>query len=290
VERWQKPKVGPVAAAFALLSSLLWGTSDYCGGTLARRYPVSVVVVLGQSIGLAVLLVFIAVGPGFEASVTAIAWGIGAGSVGAVALGCFYRGLSTGLMGGVAPISATGAVVPVIAGLARGERPSPVAYAGIVIAVLGIVLAARPADGAAEGVSLRPVLLALVAAAGFGAVFVCLARGSADNIAMTLTAQRATSLTLVGLVSISTRSYVAIPRRSRDWGLFVVAGVFDLAANGLFGLASRDGLVSVVGVLSSLYPVVTVLLARQLLSERLGRLQRAGVAAALAGVVLLAVG
>jgi drug/metabolite transporter (DMT)-like permease len=279
--------VGPVAAVLALLSSLLWGTSDYNGGVLSRRYPVTVVVVLGQGIGLVCLLVFTAAGPGFTGSLPAIGWGLLGGLVGAIALGAFYTGLSTGLMGVVAPIAATGAVLPVIVGLARGERPAPAAYLGIGVAVIGVALAAKPPEGGG-GLALRPVLLALVAAAGFGAVFVFLALGSADNIPMTLLSQRVTSLVLTGAVALYTRSFVGVRQPGRDWVLFVISGVFDLAANGLFALASRDGLVSVVGVLSSLYPVVTVLLARQLLQERLARPQLLGVLAALVGVILLA--
>lgn len=276
-----------MAAVFALLSSLLWGTSDYNGGVLSRRYPVTVVVVLGQGIGLACLLVFTVAGPGFDDSLPAIGWGLLGGLVGAVALGAFYTGLSTGLMGVVAPIAATGAVLPVMVGLLRGERPAPAAYVGIAVAVIGVVLAAKPANGGG-GIAMRPVLLALVAAAGFGAVFVCLALGSADNIPMTLLSQRITSLVLTGAVAWHTRSFVGVARPGRDWVLFVISGVFDLAANGMFALASRDGLESVVGVLSSLYPVVTVLLARHLLHERLARPQLIGVLAALVGVVLLA--
>lgn len=280
-----------MAAALALAASVLWGTADYAGGLLSRRYPVTVVVVLAQGIGLVGILLFTAVGPGFAATGAALGWGALSGVVGVVALGCFYAGLSTGLMGVVAPIAATGAVVPVIAGLAQGERLAPVAGAGIVIAIAGVALAARPADAAGTAgsrVALRPVVLALIAAAGFGGVFVFLAKGSADNVAMTLVAQRATSVLLAGCYGVVVRAYERVPDTGSAWAMLMVAGTFDLLANGLFAVSSRSGLVSIVGVLSSLYPVVTVLLARRLLREQLSRAQLVGVIGALVGVVLLA--
>jgi len=282
-----------VAPVLALLSSLLWGTSDFAGGVLARRHPVALVLAATQSIAMVALAVFVAVGPGFRADGSALAWGAGSGAVGAVALLCFYRGLASGLMGVVAPIAATGAAVPVLVGVAQGERPTAVQVAGIVVGIIGVVLVARPggSDPAARhGSPWTPVLLAAVAAAGFGAGLAMIAQGSQHNAAMTLVAQRAISV-IAGLAALlAVRPMVDGSAMRADALLFVVGGIFDLSANALFAVAAQDGLVSIVGVLSSLYPVVTVLLARRVLAERLGTGQSIGIGVAVAGVLLMATG
>lgn len=282
-----------MSAALALLSSLLWGTADFLGGTASRRVDALRVVLVSQAVALAALVPLVAVlGP--EVSGRTVVIGVVAGLVGPGALLAFYRALALGTMGVVAPIAALGVVVPVIAGLIDGEEPSAAQAAGIAIAVVGVVLASGPElQGAGRG-GTRPLLLALGAALGFGIVFVLLATGSDDagtaEVVLVLLAMRATSVVVLGglVLARGGRSAIAVPRS--DLPVLAVIGAFDVGANGTFAVASQSDLVSVVAVLASLYPAVTAVLAWRLHRERLRPLQRAGVGAALAGVVLLSAG
>lgn len=270
----------------ALLSSVLWGTSDFLGGTAAKRLPALVVVGVSQSfalIGLLPLALLLGDTPDHL-------WaGPAAGFAGLVGLGAFYAALAEGTMGVVAPIAAGGAVVPVLLGLAGGDEPSAQQLAGIAIALVGVVLASGPElTGGAGG---RPLLLAAVAAACFGSVIALVAQGSTGgqgSILVTLLVMRCTSVGILALGWAARRRTLGVVRR--DLPLLAAVGVGDVLANLTFGVASRSGLLSVVSVLASLYPVVTVLLARQLLGERLRPVQLAGVAGALGGVALLAAG
>lgn len=282
-----------MSAALALLSSLLWGTADFLGGTASRRVDALRVVLVSQAVALAALVPLVAVlGP--EVSGRTVVIGVVAGLVGPGALLAFYRALALGTMGVVAPIAALGVVVPVIAGLIDGEEPSAAQAAGIAVAVVGVVLASGPElQGAGRG-GTRPLLLALGAALGFGIVFVLLATGSDDagtaEVVLVLLAMRATSVVVLGglVLARGGRSAIAVPRS--DLPVLAVIGAFDVGANGTFAVASQSDLVSVVAVLASLYPAVTAVLAWRLHRERLRPLQRAGVGAALAGVVLLSAG
>jgi drug/metabolite transporter (DMT)-like permease len=195
-------------------------------------------------------------------------------------------------MGVVAPVAATGVVVPVAVGLLSGERPGAAAYVGIVVAVLGVVLASGPEVRAVEQHEARggwrALVLAGIAAVGFGLVLVLVAGGAESSVPMTLLVQRATSVVVVlGLV-------VVLRRRGgltrRDLPMLAAIGVLDVAANGTYALASTTGLLAVVAVLGSLYPVVTAALARIVHGERLQRVQLVGVVLALAGVALIAFG
>ena len=195
-------------------------------------------------------------------------------------------------MGVVSPIAALGAAVPVLVGVAQGERPSGVEVVGMVVALCGAVAASGPElSGAGAGPSSgrrSSVVLAAVAGALFGLALVFMAQGSSAGPLLTVTAMRLVSLVLFGTAAVLARSLGGV--RRIDLPLLVCIGVGDAAANVLFGFASTMGLVSVVAVLASLYPVVTVLLARALLGERMQPIQVAGVAVAMTGVVLLAAG
>jgi drug/metabolite transporter (DMT)-like permease len=273
-----------VAVVLALLSSALWGWSDFLGGTLARRTPAAVVVAVSQGAALLALLPLVAA---LGAAPPSWAPGLLAGLAGALGLAAFYAALAGGTMGVVAPLAATGAVVPVVVGLVRGEHPGALQAAGIVLALVGVVLASGPE--LSGGAPLRPLLLAACAAGCFGTVMVLLDRGSEGPAGAVLVTMLALRITEVGAV-------LPVALRRRTGGLrallplLVVLGLVDLAANACFAYATRAGLLSVVAVLASLYPVVTVLLARQLHGERLARVQGLGVLATLGGVVLLSAG
>ena len=270
----------------ALLSSVLWGASDFLGGLSAKRMQSLVVVGVSQAVALAVLLP-LALGLGTRPEHV---WaGPVAGVVGLVGLGAFYAALASGTMGVIAPLAAAGGSVPVVVGLARGESPSALQVAGIVVALVGVVLASGPE--LSGGASPRPLVLAAVSALCFGGVAVFVAEGSKGghgSIFVTLLVMRTCSVGLLALLWLTRRPPLGVSRP--DAGLLALVGVGDLAANMTFAFASRGGLLSVVSVLASLYPVVTVLLARQVLHERLRSIQVVGVVGTLGGVALLAVG
>jgi EamA-like transporter family. len=284
-----------VSALLALLSSLLWGSADFLGGILSRRIPAVLVVACSQVFGLlAVGIVAVAAGA-LHAPTGYLPWALAAGLTGVVGLVAFYAALAAGTMGVVSPIAAMGVVVPVAVGFGQGERPGLLQLVGIAVAIAGVVLASGPELSGKAG--LRPLVLAVVAAFGFGGTLLFIAKGSRESTVMTLLTMRATSVTVLGL-ALAVMAFRArradAPGRPRlephDFALLAVVGVADAAANLTFGWASTRGLVSVAAVLGSLYPVVTVLLARVVLHERLGRIQTVGVAGALAGVVLIAAG
>lgn len=269
----------------AIVASLLWGTSDFVGGTVSRRLDAIDVVAGSQAIAVAGLVLVVFATGSTTAPLGYLPWGLAAGVAGMLALATFYRALAEGTMGVVAPIAATSVLIPVAVGLAQGNRPAVVQLCGIAVAVVGVAAAGGP-DLRAGRSAVRPVLMALVAAAGFGVVIVCLAEGSKTSVPMTLLVMRLTS---VGCLLATT---AALRRRPRiapaDLPALAVVGGFDLAANAAFAVASRHGEVSLVAVLSSLYPVVTVILARQIHAERLTATQKVGVVAALCGAALIA--
>lgn len=287
-----------MAALSALLAALLWGTADYLGGTAARRLPVASVLGVQQLVALLGLVPLAAVIGAFDEPRAYVLPGIFAGLAGMVALAAFYRALATGTMGVVAPIAALGVVVPIALSLQDGERPGPAQLVGMAVAVVGVVLASGPElSGRGRGGAM-PLLLAGLAALGFGAVLVLVAEasggegGSLGAIVMTLLTMRLASVGVltVLLVAFAPTRGVEIGVRRGDLPVLVAIGVFDVGANGAYALASQSDLVSVSAVLASLYPVATVLLARRFQAELLGGVQLVGVALALVGVVLLAGG
>lgn len=277
-----------MAIFLALLSSAMWGTSDFCGGTLSRRRPAMAVVTLSSLIGVTAVAVGAAVTGKFSGGTGYIGWGLLAAVAGSVGIVAFYQALATGTMGVVAPIAALGVVVPVVVGLAQGNRPTGAHDVGIALAIIGVVLASGPElqRGADARSAARPLLLAGVAAVGFGIVFVALAHGAESSTAMTLLVMRATSAVVLTGLSLATATSLRFAWS--DAPMLLVVGLFDLGANVTFAYASRHGLLAVVSVLSSLYPAVTVVLARVVHAERLARVQLVGVAGAVAGVVLIA--
>jgi drug/metabolite transporter (DMT)-like permease len=281
-----------VAALLALTSSLFWGSADFLGGKLSRRVAPLAVVGGSQVIAFIALVPVITLLGAWSDPSGYLLWGIAAGLVGLTALVAFYAALAVGTMGVIAPIAATGVVVPVAIGLVAGERPATITYVGIAAAILGVVLASGPEVRGVEHDQARggwpALLLALAAAVGFGLVLVLVAEGAEYSVGMTLLTQRATNTVVVLLLLVTIRSTGRLTRR--DLPLLAAIGILDVSANAAFALSSTTGLLVVVSVLGSLYPVVTVLLARLLLGERLQRMQQLGVAVTLAGVALISAG
>jgi drug/metabolite transporter (DMT)-like permease len=284
-----------LAVALGLGSSLCWGLADFFGGLQSRKRAMLAVLLVSQGVALLLLLPFALALADEGPSAAAVGWAALGGSAGVVALGAFYRGLAIGTMSVVAPISATGAAVPVLVGLAEGERPGVLQVAGMVAALAGVILASRESEPTEDmGVAHRragraAVGLALVAAAGFGTFFVGVDRASATaEVPWVIVISRSCSLVLVLVAALVARP--DLPRDAVSFGALAMVGVLDLGANGLFAVATTKGLLSVVAVLGSLYPAVTVVLARLVLAERVSRLQEVGIGLTLAGVVAISAG
>ena len=278
-----------IAVAFALGAAVAWGAADFLGGLKSRVAATIVVVAIGQATGLALVgAVVIARGEG-PPEARYLGYAVLAGFAGALGIAALYRALAVGSMSIVAPITATGAVIPVIAGVATGERPTTVQGAGLALAFGGVVLAARQQSGdLASGRVAAGVGIALLAALGIGSFLLALDAASEGGVPWALLVQRSVCVVIVLAVAVFVRPSFRVGWRNA--GPMVVIGVLDMSANAFFALASTRGLVSVVSVLASLYPVTTVLLARLLLGERIARPQQVGVVVALAGVVLISAG
>jgi drug/metabolite transporter (DMT)-like permease len=276
-----------LAIALALGASLSWGLGDFLGGLMSRSLQVLVVLAVSQPAGFAALLVWLAVSgdsfPGWDVLAVAAAAGVG----GCLGLASLYRGMAVGAMGIVAPVSAVAAAIPFTVGVASGERPGPLQVLGVVLALAGVGLASRePSErggGRAAGIG-----LALLAALGFGLYFVFLDSAAEESVPWAVTTARGTSslLAVAALVAVG----MSLRPTPRQLPPLVVVGLCDVAANVLFGLASTRGLLSVVAVLSSLYPIVTVALAAVLLHERIAPTQRVGGAGAPPGAALITAG
>jgi drug/metabolite transporter (DMT)-like permease len=276
--------------ALGLTSSLCWGISDFVGGISARRLPLLFVMVSSQAVGLVLVIVVLAVRGTGAPDLVHLLPAAGGGLAGVAALTGFYRALAIGTMSVVAPIAATGVAVPVVVGIARGDRPAGIQLIGILTAVIGVVLACREHGPGIEAraASRASVALALLAALGFGCYFVGVQSSARYDALWALLASRAAGLTMLVLAAAA-RGGITGARPERLWPLAVM-GVLDVLATALYALATRHGLLSVVSVTASLYPLATVVLARVVLGERVRRIQEFGIAAALTGVVLIAAG
>jgi drug/metabolite transporter (DMT)-like permease len=273
-----------VLSLLALASSAVWGTSDFFAGLFSRRRPAVAVVGWTQSLAFLVLSVVVLAQLGDVTWTGWPLWSVAAGLSGLSGLLCFYTALSTGTMGVVAPIAALGVAVPVLLGVATGDEPSAWTWVGILVAVIGVTLASGPE--LSGDVSTRPVVLAGVAAVGFGLALFCLDRGARSSTLMTLWGMRSTSLVVFTTLALVLRSRGGVVAKEVP-ALFLI-GCGDMVANLLFAIASSRGQVSVASVLGSLYPVVTILLARVILKEQLRRVQQVGAVLSLAGAAVIA--
>jgi drug/metabolite transporter (DMT)-like permease len=286
-----------MTAVLALAASLLWGVADFGGGALTRRLPALTVVVVSQLTAAVLLVAAVPATGGLADASPALWYAVAAGVVGPFAMLAFYRALALGPMGVVSPLATVGVVVPVGVGLLLGERPGPVQFAGIAVAVLGVALAGGPQRGgpAAAG---RTLALAVGAAFGFGAVMVLIAEASAGGgLLLALAVQRVCNTVIGGGALVLTYRRLPGGRPAADLAVarrhllpLTAIGLADVAANGAYAAAAHSGSAAVAAVLASLYPVVTALMARGLLKERLLRVQVVGAGLALAGTLLLAAG
>ncbi len=293
-----------MAVLLGLLVALTYGSGDFFGGIAASRARPSAVVLGSFAISgvclLAVTAGWAAVGDLPHPSGADLRLGAAAGCVGPVAVGLLYRGLAIGRMSVVAPVTAVvAAVVPFGWGLAQGERPSTTALVGVAVALVAVALISgaptHPDDLTTQG-GTSPALLATAVASGFGFGVIFILFGSVGDhaglwplLAARVVAVVAMAVVLVGWLGLRRRDVRPwVLPGARAWGPVAGAGVLDVTANAIYLAATQRGLLSLVAVLSSLYPAATVVLARVVLGERLHRVQVVGLALAAAGVAAIA--
>lgn len=279
-----------MASLLALFSSLLWGTSDFYGGKLSKKHPALAVTGASQAIGLVIGVIIVLVSTSWIKP--DLSWdgyflsGVMAGSLGFIGLVAFYSGLATGRMGVVAPISAMSVLIPITIAFINGEQPTSLQILGMSIALLGAVCASGPEIKG--GLAVRPIILAVIAACGFGGAVTFIAKGSATSAIMTMTTMRLTTFIVALFLFVRFRSVGGLSKK--DLPILILIGGADFAGNLLLGVATTKGLVSVAVVLGALYPIITALLAYKFLNEILHKIQYLGIASAITGVAFISLG
>jgi drug/metabolite transporter (DMT)-like permease len=280
-----------MAVALGVLVAMSFGTADFLGGRASRSAPTVAVLMVAQCIALVGAIIVASV---VRADVRGedLAFGAAAGALNVAGLGFLFQGLATGRMGVVAPVTAVvAAVVPIVWGVAAGERPSMVTWVGLVLAVGAGGIVAREPDTAEDGALSNAVVLAVCGGIGLGMSFVLFAETHDDSGMWPVFSARLAAIAVVG-VGIA----VLTTRRAIEWPshdartLALGAGALDVAATTLLLVAVREGLMVVVAPLVALAPVFTVIWAWLVLREPVTRLQVAGLVTALAGLVLIAAG
>lgn len=275
-----------VTLTLSLLAALFYGAADFLGGYASRKVSPALVVFASQIVGLAILGATMAFVPGVFHPED-MWWGIAAGIAGAVAIGTLYAALARGRMGIVSPITAVvGAAVPVVFGLATGERPAALAIGGIMLAFVAVVLVSTSPDTGRVSLAEPGVVLAIISGLAIGALYVFLSRGHSDGGLWLVLPTRCTSIAVLGAYMLFRPSRATVSKRV--FAVIAASGALDMGANILYVLASHTGMLVIVAIVTSLYPAATVFLARVLLNERLSKIQWVGVGCAAAGVVLIA--
>ncbi len=272
-------------ALLALAASALWGTSDFGGGLISRKLHPSAAVLISQALalaGLLALLPFMHVPTG-----SYMLTGAAAGVIATLSLAAFYRAMADAPMSLVAPITAGGTAIPILVGIARGEHLGMLQFAGIAVTLVGIVLASGPEFSSGVRVRRQALGYAIAAAVGFGVAYTLLALAAGSSVYGTLLCQRIGGLVVLGPIVLRAGILREVRLTAKRLGALALIGGCDIVANGSYALAASRGDLSVAAVLASLYPVVTALLARTVLAERLRKVQSIGVIAALGGVLLL---
>jgi drug/metabolite transporter (DMT)-like permease len=279
---------GGAVIALGLGSALAWGAADFGGGLASRRAALFGVVLVAQSVGLVIALSLAILGAEPVPGIADVGWSALSGLLGAVGIIALYAGLAAGRMGVVAPVTGViAASVPVTVGMVLEGVPGPGSLAGIGLAIVAVVLVSRAADAGPDG---RPsgVAYAIAAGLGLGFLAVALSRVSDGHVFGPLAILRGVQVVVV---------VAAIVLMRRPWRLgrgilpaVALVGLLDMAGNGLFLVAAQVGPLAIAAVLSSLYPVTTVVLATLVLRERLGRGHAVGILCALTAIVLIAAG
>jgi len=276
------------ALLLALASSLAYGSADFLGGLAARGAHVLRVVVIAAPASLLVeLLLWPAVGAGFDAA--AVGWGAASGIASAASFALLYRTLAIGPMSILSPVTAlVSAVLPVAVGLIDGESVGALALGGMVLALVAVVIVSGGTSAGGTRPTAAALALAFAAGVAIALQLVCLDRAPDDSGVAPLLVGRATSTAVVFAAVIALRSRLGAARPNVPAS--AAAGALDSLANFAFLMAVRDGDLAIVAVITALYPAATVVLARVILAERIGALQLAGLGIAAVAVSLLAVG
>ena len=275
-----------MAAIYALISSLIWGSADYLGGRLSRRRSSLAVTGGSQPFGLLATLISVALFGTWQLDRTIAFNGAMAGALGLSGLIAFYTALATGRMGIVSPISSTGVIIPFAIGMLTGDQPTAIQIVGVVVAISGVILASGPE--LSGGAPLRPVALAAYSAFAFGSCVYFMSKGGQINPGMTVVTMRFTQVTIMMTVAVIARSRGGLTKN--DVPMLVIIGATDAIANVFYTMAAGTGMLSIVSVLGSLFPVVTVVLAWVFDKERLMPIQYVGICIALAGVAAITAG
>ena len=276
-----------MASLLALLSSAMWGTADFFAGRLSKKHHPFAVLGFSQVIGLLVGILIVLVSGDWHGKVVGLDGflipGALAGLFGYIGLACLYEGLSTGRMGVVSPISSMSAVIPLIYTIINGNSLSALKSVGIVVALVGVFCASGPE--LSNGLPLKPLLLALGAAAGFGCALTFISIGSQSSALLTMVSMRAATFFVT--LSLAIRFKTTGKFSKKEIPALIFIGAADFLANLLLGIACTKGLVSVAMVFGSLYPIATALLAFKFLRERLHKVQYVGIALAVTGVSII---
>ena len=276
-----------MASLLALLSSAMWGTADFFAGRLSKKHHPFAVLGFSQVFGLLVGVLIVVLSGSYQGKVLGLDGflipGALAGLFGYIGLACLYEGLSTGRMGVVSPISSLSTVIPLAYALITGDVLSTITLFGVVIALVGVFCASGPE--LSQGLPIKPLLLALGAAAGFGLALTFIAIGSQSSALLTMVSMRGATFFVTISLAIKFKFTGNFDKKSIPLLFFI--GAADFIANLLLGIACTKGLVSVAMVFGSLYPIATALLAYKFLQERLHRVQYVGIALAVAGVSII---
>jgi drug/metabolite transporter (DMT)-like permease len=279
-----------LGAWLAIGSSLTGGVSDFFGGTTSREIGTLRFMFATQLIGLVCTVVWVAVSGDAAPHLSTLLAAAAAGAALSLGLGIFLQALVVGTMSIVAPVSATGVAVPVVAGIAQGNHPGGAQLAGIVVAIAGIMLVSRSTSEPAATARESGLMLALISAVGVGVFFWLMASASRHDVPWALMIARA--VPVVGFAAVlrirGTPLHPVIGRQAAP--ATVAAALLGFASMTMYAFATRHGQLAIVSVLASLFPAVTVLLAYFVLDERIQRIQQLGVVIVLAAVVMMAAG
>ena len=276
-----------MASLLALLSSMLWGSSDFEGGRLSKKHAPLAVLGFSQVLGLIFGIGLMLISGEWRATALGsngyLIPGIIAGLLGYFGLFCLYAGLSTGRMGVVSPIRSMGAVVPLTYALLNGDRLSTITSIGVVMALVGVFCASGPE--LSQGLPLKPLLLAIGASFGFGTALTSMSIGTQSSALMTMVSMRGATFCVTIALALTFRTLGGFSKKEYPSLIFI--GVADFLANVLLGVACTKGLVSIAMVLGSLFPIATALLAFKVLHERLHKVQYIRIVLAATGVALI---
>ncbi|MCA9908278.1 MAG: DMT family transporter [Anaerolineae bacterium] len=268
---------------FSLLAAASWGSGDFSGGVASRRMSVASVLAISHPVGLVLLLILARINGEVSIQPNDWIWGLSAGAAGGIALAMLYRALATGRAGVVAPVTSIIATsLPVIVGITTDGLPGDLTLIGFALAFVSVLLVSASGAFATSGLS-----LALGAGLGFGIFFIMIARIESEAVFLPLAVARLASSVLMITVALGTRRLVR-PSSPTLLGAILLAGTLDVTGNTFFSLAERSGRLDIAGVLSSLYPAVTITWAFLLRGERIGRWQLIGIVLGLIAVALIA--